>query len=392
MSFVANKDISHQVSAGIDSWHLRSLGTLRKYIFTAVSADDLLTVTGNPFVNTDTVNVAPNAGATLPAGIAEGVVYFVISVSGNAFQLAATSGGSPIDLTTDGSGTLFITRVDAAYYSLKNLYDGKIDVKNISRNESHGQPITRGAILSASGKIMDTSKTNLLKTLDKLSSKKFAQVINMFGGSLPVSSIGLAIPTFGLKWIFNCVGDSDKDRYLEVMASRRIIAAEISALLGTAAPSYGTPIATDDLYLLNSLSNQNSICAGFESISLADVYNATFQEVGSLMNCSLIMELLTNNTSLGEDEGYNIKIDVSADALQASDTESAQLQTLSTQAHFLKVKLLGDGTIITLGNSSRQQAGINWNFLSDKDADGNRIIKYSGSGIVKASELDAIFA
>lgn len=45
--------------------------------------------------------------ATLPAGVTEGVVYFVKTVSGNDVTLSTTSGGATLDITAAGAGVAF---------------------------------------------------------------------------------------------------------------------------------------------------------------------------------------------------------------------------------------------------------------------------------------------
>jgi acyl CoA:acetate/3-ketoacid CoA transferase alpha subunit len=45
-------------------------------------------------------------GESLPTGVDASTIYFVVTVSGDTFKLALTSGGAAIDLTTTGSGTV----------------------------------------------------------------------------------------------------------------------------------------------------------------------------------------------------------------------------------------------------------------------------------------------
>ena len=69
---------------------------------TFTDAGDLVTATGHNLRNGDTVIVSSLTSTT---GIAVDNRYFVISASTDTFQLSATYGGSPVALTTDGSGT-----------------------------------------------------------------------------------------------------------------------------------------------------------------------------------------------------------------------------------------------------------------------------------------------
>lgn len=48
-----------------------------------------------------------NTGGALPTGLRSDIVYYSTTTTTNTFQIAYTSGGSPIDFTSDGSGTNF---------------------------------------------------------------------------------------------------------------------------------------------------------------------------------------------------------------------------------------------------------------------------------------------
>jgi hypothetical protein len=52
-----------------------------------------------------------NLGGTLATGLTEGVVYFVVSSATNTFKVSTTSGGSAVDITGLGNGTVFWQRV-----------------------------------------------------------------------------------------------------------------------------------------------------------------------------------------------------------------------------------------------------------------------------------------
>lgn len=54
---------------------------------------------------------AQNTGGALPTGLSTGTDYYVISPTGATLKLAATSGGSAINLTASGSGTSFIGEI-----------------------------------------------------------------------------------------------------------------------------------------------------------------------------------------------------------------------------------------------------------------------------------------
>lgn len=77
----------------------------------SVDADsDVVTATGHWFSDGDLVRIRASggSGAAVPDGLAADTDYYVRDVSGDTLKLAATSGGTAIDLTTTGTGSLFI--------------------------------------------------------------------------------------------------------------------------------------------------------------------------------------------------------------------------------------------------------------------------------------------
>lgn len=70
---------------------------------TANTGTDFLTVTAHGCANNDFVQFTTSG--TLPAPLALATNYYVINKTTNTFQVALTSGGSAIDITTAGSGT-----------------------------------------------------------------------------------------------------------------------------------------------------------------------------------------------------------------------------------------------------------------------------------------------
>lgn len=76
-------------------------------VFTALASTDVCTSTAHGYTDTTRVQVEAENG-TLPAGLADNTTYFIRDSAANTFKLALTSGGSAIDLTTDGNGTLWV--------------------------------------------------------------------------------------------------------------------------------------------------------------------------------------------------------------------------------------------------------------------------------------------
>lgn len=71
------------------------------YTFTGLASSDVFTAYGHTLANGNRVILQ---GASLPTGVSEDTVYYVVGVSGDTFQLSLTSGGSAINITASGAG------------------------------------------------------------------------------------------------------------------------------------------------------------------------------------------------------------------------------------------------------------------------------------------------
>jgi hypothetical protein len=77
------------------------------HTFNAENSTDVITSKGHGLVVDDRVVFLPLPNTTFPTGITEGTVYFVKTVpDADTYTLAATSGGSTIDVTADGDGVV----------------------------------------------------------------------------------------------------------------------------------------------------------------------------------------------------------------------------------------------------------------------------------------------
>jgi hypothetical protein len=63
---------------------------------------------GHGLVDDDVVTFRAESGGALPSPLVEGTSYFAAPVDEHRFQVAATAGGSVLDLTTAGSKTIAI--------------------------------------------------------------------------------------------------------------------------------------------------------------------------------------------------------------------------------------------------------------------------------------------
>lgn len=77
----------------------------------AEGAPGVVTWAGNDFMAGQPVMFTPGDDGVMPGGLTEGVVYFVVGdgLSGDAFSVAATAGGDPIEVTTASEGEIIAT-------------------------------------------------------------------------------------------------------------------------------------------------------------------------------------------------------------------------------------------------------------------------------------------
>lgn len=75
-------------------------------MFVGLNTGDIIWAPGHGFSDGVQVVLWAPAGTTLPTGLSADTPYFVISTSGNSFQLSLTAGGAAIVISADGSGSI----------------------------------------------------------------------------------------------------------------------------------------------------------------------------------------------------------------------------------------------------------------------------------------------
>jgi hypothetical protein len=100
----------------------------------------VFTWTSNPLVNGQTVILG---GTTAPTGFTAGIVYYVVGVSGNNFNLAATLGGAAINSTSTGTAVTATLTYAAAELIGSATASGSVVVPSFAIQTTSG-----GAIIS----------------------------------------------------------------------------------------------------------------------------------------------------------------------------------------------------------------------------------------------------
>lgn len=82
-------------------------GTLRGFgtVDSAGATADAIQSAAHGLADADRVMVMNVLGESLPTGLTEGTIYFVVTSTSNTFELSLTSGGASVDIT--GQGELF---------------------------------------------------------------------------------------------------------------------------------------------------------------------------------------------------------------------------------------------------------------------------------------------
>lgn len=75
------------------------------------TADNILTVDGHGLEDDDEVTFRAEAGGSLPGGLSDGTTYYVISLTDATFKVAASAGGSAVNITSVGSNVIMVAPI-----------------------------------------------------------------------------------------------------------------------------------------------------------------------------------------------------------------------------------------------------------------------------------------
>lgn len=74
------------------------------FTFTGLASTDVITAPGHTFANDYRVVFLAQTGTSLPTGITQGTLYYVIGAATDTFQISTSSGGSAVNITANGGG------------------------------------------------------------------------------------------------------------------------------------------------------------------------------------------------------------------------------------------------------------------------------------------------
>lgn len=77
---------------------------------TADAGTDTFTATAHGLSNGDRIKLRTNsATGSVPGGVIDGTLYYIVGAAANTFQISATLGGTAVDLTSTGTSVVFST-------------------------------------------------------------------------------------------------------------------------------------------------------------------------------------------------------------------------------------------------------------------------------------------
>jgi hypothetical protein len=109
--------------------YVRTYGTKQTVVGSASA--DTLTCASHGWANTTALQFKVSAGGSLPAPLLPDIIYYVVDTATDTFKVAPISGGTAINLTTDGSGTI------EAYSGHTNTSTGQMNVLDDVNSETH---------------------------------------------------------------------------------------------------------------------------------------------------------------------------------------------------------------------------------------------------------------
>lgn len=111
--FVVNFVFGSPVTAAHENFE----SAYAEHLVSFTPGTDRVNLTSHGFTTDDVLTFRVVGPGALPGGLNLGTQYFVISVLANTFQVSLTFGGTAVDVTDSGSGTIYVARDTAVYWA-----------------------------------------------------------------------------------------------------------------------------------------------------------------------------------------------------------------------------------------------------------------------------------
>lgn len=228
----------------------------RTFTVSSVNAgDNTMTIAGHGLENNTHVTVSSDG--SVPGGLSENTVYHVVNKTTDTIQVAATEGGSAIDLTTAGSGVITLkTRIKPGLVARISLWD------NGAEHIYRGDAPTLTAVKIGSHSGGTTSRDYILEVLMPNGQKFYSSIATVTNTVNPatvdnddyVSVSWEKISGASRYSIYRSVTGSSSWYEVETVAAGRDLIFDYGA--GTSAPSFSypttetNPLAEKQLYMM----------------------------------------------------------------------------------------------------------------------------------------------
>lgn len=149
--YASRSDVAKRLPPG-------ALGSDAGLVASCLAGTDVITYDGHGFETDDVVKLRAIEDGTLSAPLVAGTSYYVIRTDNAHFQLAATAGGSAINITSDGV-SMIVSR-DPNYDEIIEFYSRWAD----SFLPAHLVPFTAPIPVLVKGIVADLAAKRLLNT------------------------------------------------------------------------------------------------------------------------------------------------------------------------------------------------------------------------------------
>ena len=299
----------------------------------------------------------------------------------------------------DGIASLKVSQaIDATHatpkcYSLGELFDGKISIKESAKQEnSYGITRVKTYELEITAKLMYTSITKCLKVQDYMTTSKLDVVATLRNGLTITTAL-----LYNVTGTTNTIGytpkfDSSKDfngmRYLDVTMKRIVSETDLALLTAdnTAVLAYATADAV--LALLETQTKSDVWQAGAFALGIAPT-GGSVEPINDFNNLKLQLNGVEGKTNqIGIPLVTAFSLHIEAEKLAAAAADIAAMKLMNNQAVDVAVTL-PDGTF-----KSVSQQGVYGNFNAESDSKGTTTIKITADGIIPntaSSQWDALW-
>ena len=122
-------------------------------VASSLASTDVLTYAGHGLETDTEVTVRAADAGTLPCGLSEGTVYYAIRLTNSTFKLAASAGGSAINLTSNGTSVVVVRepRYDDVIEFYSRWADGMLPA-HVAPLTAPIHPLVRGVVADLAAK------------------------------------------------------------------------------------------------------------------------------------------------------------------------------------------------------------------------------------------------